>query len=469
MCAGWYNAPMAAKMQNALLKLKELEPTITLKLETYNGWSNKATFIDIEFGEWEQTPKRIYMERRQHPKRAALTRAETNIKKYGVANVFAADIIKNKIKESCLKNLGVPSPAMNENIKQKIKATNNLRYGGNAPMNSSVIKEKAALSRNQYSLSDGRKLSTVCKEKGIGVTSALRIMHKCGILEVEKFINNFDSSNSITYIEQKVLSIPGTTRWNKKAIDANKLYKPDIKINDTLYIDVDGLYWHSDAVENHTSDKNYHFDKRKAFNAAGVQIMQFREDEIRDKFDIVKSIIAVKMNKSVDRFHARKLTAKTVSSSEAKEFFTDTHLMGWHKSKVIGLYNGHTLVCALSYKIKSGILDIVRFSSKKFTVVNGGLSKLISIVEKYNGVHTVQSWVDLRYGNGDSLLKCNLIPVREVLSWKWTDKYDTYNRLACKANMDHRKLTEKQHAEELKWFKIYDAGQRLFVKKVNNG
>jgi len=28
--------------------------------------------------------------------------------------------------------------------------------------------------------------------------------------------------------------------------------------------------------------------------------------------------------------------------------------------------------------------------------------------------------------------------------------------------MDDRKLSEKKHAEELGWFKIYDAGQRLF-------
>jgi sulfur relay (sulfurtransferase) DsrF/TusC family protein len=31
--------------------------------------------------------------------------------------------------------------------------------------------------------------------------------------------------------------------------------------------------------------------------------------------------------------------------------------------------------------------------------------------------------------------------------------------------MDERKLTQKQYADELKLFKIYDAGQRLYVKK----
>ena len=32
------------------------------------------------------------------------------------------------------------------------------------------------------------------------------------------------------------------------------------------------------------------------------------------------------------------------------------------------------------------------------------------------------------------------------------------------ANMDDRKLTEKEHAIELGWVKIYDAGQRLYVR-----
>ena len=42
----------------------------------------------------------------------------------------------------------------------------------------------------------------------------------------------------------------------------------------------------------------------------------------------------------------------------------------------------------------------------------------------------------------------------------------TYNRLRCRANMDNRKLSEKEYSEELGWERIYDAGQRLYIKSL---
>ena len=74
------------------------------------------------------------------------------------------------------------------------------------------------------------------------------------------------------------------------------------------------------------------------------------------------------------------------------------------------------------------------------------------------------SWVDLRYGNGDSLKKVGFKIEKETLGWKWTDLHNTYNRLKCRANMDERCLTQAEHASELGWVKIYDAGQRLYAK-----
>jgi hypothetical protein len=58
----------------------------------------------------------------------------------------------------------------------------------------------------------------------------------------------------------------------------------------------------------------------------------------------------------------------------------------------------------------------------------------------------------------------SLINITE--GWGWTDYKTTFNRLYCRANMDDRKLTEKQHAEELGLCRIYDAGQAKYVKKI---
>ena len=93
-------------------------------------------------------------------------------------------------------------------------------------------------------------------------------------------------------------------------------------------------------------------------------------------------------------------------------------------------------------------------------------SKLLKSITSSGKFAKVESWVDLRYGNGVSLEKLGFKVSHETLGWKWTDFKNTYNRLKCTAKMDERELSQKEYAEELKWHKIYDAGQRLYTKAI---
>jgi hypothetical protein len=122
----------------------------------------------------------------------------------------------------------------------------------------------------------------------------------------------------------------------------------------------------------------------------------------------------------------------------------------------------------MSYRLVGRRLIIERLSSELDTVVIGGFSKMLSYLERnlYGKYDEIHYWVDLRYGVGSFLLQHGFKKDHDVLSWKWTDNKATYNRLACRANMDSRCLSEKEHAKELKWSKIYDAGQRLYIKKL---
>jgi len=52
-------------------------------------------------------------------------------------------------------------------------------------------------------------------------------------------------------------------------------------------------------------------------------------------------------------------------------------------------------------------------------------------------------------------IRCKYKPNDKFYGFCWTDYYNTYNRLKC---------TTKQKAEQLKWKRIYDAGQRCYVK-----
>jgi len=256
--------------------------------------------------------------------------------------------------------------------------------------------------------------------------------------------------------------------WDKK-FDKGKypdlLYRPDFKLSKTAALNVDGLYWHSNERQ---KDNKYHYNMRIEYEKRKLRIFQFREDEVKSKLPIIRSIINNNLNKTSIRIGARKCTIKKVAVDQAKEFLNKNHIKGYKASNHVGLYYKENLVCLMSYMYQNNkngrYLKIDRFCSIINTNVMGGFSKLLSWVENNTEKLSVYYWVDLRYGTGAFLLNHRFVLEKETLGWEWTDFSCTYNRLSCRANMDERRLSQRRHAEELGWYKIYDAGQRLYIK-----
>jgi len=239
----------------------------------------------------------------------------------------------------------------------------------------------------------------------------------------------------------------------------NLKYKPDFKLSDKCAINVDGLYWHSEVH----SKKKYHFDMRKDYESLGLRVFQFRGDEINYKLNIVNSIVNNYLGNS-EKVYARKTKVKGINHDLAKRFLKSNHLMGSTKAKHIGLFYRDELIMIFSYKMYKESMKVERLCSKAGTMVVGGFSKLLKFAERKHNPRKIKYWVDLRYGTGSYLTKFGFVHQRDTLGWKWTNFEKTYNRLKCRANMDERKLSEKEHAEELGWYRIYDAGQRLYIK-----
>ena len=138
--------------------------------------------------------------------------------------------------------------------------------------------------------------------------------------------------------------------------------------------------------------------------------------------------------------------------------------MGYSPSTSFGLYFQGELISVMSVKRKKGMLEIIRFASKIDMAVQGGFSKLLSHIEKIYRLD-IMSFCDRRYSSGKSYLKCGFKLEGTTLGWSWTDKYNKYHRMKCRANMDSRKLSQAEHASELQWYKLYDAGQDKYTKK----
>jgi transposase len=437
---------------------------------------------------------------------------KTNMDRYGVPYTTICPEVVEKMNSSMIERYGVKYPAESKEILEKMFKTNIEKYGSRSPFGNSDVYKKGYEKNMELhgglgygSTKTGEKITATMLEK-YGVEHIMQSDIMCkksintkltngaiepfnGMTKVDaakkyevgysyfkhilknnpnitedelKNIKN-DLEDSKTNIEVIMEGLIGFKKYNKrfdKELYPELTYRPDFKLNDKLAINTDGLYWHSDE----NVDKSYHFNMRKDFEDSGLRIMQFYSNEITNKSNIVKSIIFNSLGKS-ERYFARKLKIKEISGKEAECFLNDNHIMGYKSSKSVVLVdNNEKIKMIMTYRVVKNILKIERMCSEVGTTVVGGFSKLLSYIEKITTFDSIEYWVDLRYGTGNFLLNHNFIHKKDTQGWRWTDRKNTFNRLKCTANMDERNLTEKEHASELGWSRIYDAGQRLYVK-----
>lgn len=413
-------------------------------------------------------------------KEAREKRINTCLEKYGSNHHTQHPSVKNKARETNLQKYGSPSPSGNPNIIEKIKKTNMDRFGAenwmSNPENAKLVGKKVRQARRNkglQTLKDGRPLVDVCKEHGVLPTSARNIIKKRGEDIFYAWLNRDIKSQSSLELDVVQRFKEAGLRadiYNKiplKLKNNNCRYKPDIIIRgdkSSIYVDIDGLYFHS---EKRKIDSAYHLKKQKAFKLAGLPYLQIRQDECYgDSLGIVMNMLTSRLGSNT-RIFARSTKAQIVGAKTATDFYKDNHLMGAHRtSKSIALFHKGEIVMMLSYRKVKGTIDLSRVASKGGHTIVGGLSKLLSKID-LKGVEMIQSFVDLRYADGHSLIKNGFKLQSVTLGWKWTDGKFTYDRSFCKANMDGRELTEKEHASEMKLYKIYDAGQAKYVKRVN--
>lgn len=167
-----------------------------------------------------------------------------------------------------------------------------------------------------------------------------------------------------------------------------------------LGIEINGNYWHSEIFR----DKWYHYNKTILATEIGIELLQFFEDEVIEKEDIVKSMISAKlgMNKTI---FARKCILKEVNNSTKNEFLIENHLKGkCPSSHNLGLFHDEELVALMTFGrsrfSKITEWELLRYVSKVYVNVVGGASKLL---RHFTRTHTgsIISYADLRYSSGN--------------------------------------------------------------------
>jgi hypothetical protein len=365
-------------------------------------------------------------------------RQQTNLAKYGSTNFLTSEAGTKIVNEMSLRLFGTPYPFQNK--EHRLKA---IEYQTRILSCGTLIHEFVAQHSNS---------------KYINRYLAYKVFDELGEQAFVDFCNKAPFQTILEHVTQKLLQASYYNRFPSKELR----YKPDFIIQENskeVYINVDGLYWHSELEKLYT----YHSRLRKEFQKHEKRILQFREDEINNKPEIVSSIVANIVGRQMHKFNARSCNIRKVDSNESAIFLENNHLMGKISAITYGLYYQDTLLSVIAIKRKEEDIEIARFGSKNFCNIRGGFSKLLKfVIKKYNPKKII-SFCDLRYADGHSYEKLGFKLESISQGWQWTDFQNTFNRRKCRANMDERGLSEREYANEKGWAKIYDAGQAKYV------
>jgi hypothetical protein len=210
--------------------------------------------------------------------------------------------------------------------------------------------------------------------------------------KLEEIVRDYLNKNNIKHIDNDRKILDG------KEID---LYLPEFNLG----IEINGNYYHSENAGE--KDRHYHLDKMKLSYQKNVKLLQFFEDEIILKTDIVFSRLS-SMLKTNDLIFGRKCQINEVNKKVSTQFLNENHLQGNSIDKHrFGLFYNNELVSLMTFGKKRKVLgnknntvdeyELIRFCNKKNITVVGGFSKLLKFFVKTFNPKKIETYADIRW------------------------------------------------------------------------
>lgn len=295
----------------------------------------------------------------------------------------------------------------------------------------------------------------------------------CDTFTIARFLaqEGVDRVHKRSYIEHKIHNIVdefGIKRIiNKRTYMGNGLEIDVFLPEHNIGIEVNGIWAHS--YYSGKKHRKYHYNKFKDAESNGITLLQFWEDDINEKLDIVKSMISSRCGIVNYRYYARKCTLRDVSNRELSSFCTENHIQGAPSrgTRGIGLFYNEELVSTIGYTITKDKTTINRFCSKLNTSVVGGFTKLLKRVP--GSIIVTYSSNDI--SNGNLYAKSGFINTKEHTSDMWyTDYKKILNRQKyMKKNLPHiledydEDKTEVENMIQNGYDVIYKSGTKTWV------
>jgi len=248
-------------------------------------------------------------------------------------------------------------------------------------------------------------------------------------------------------------------------------YIPDKKIG----IELNGLYWHSEKfIKN-----SYHLDKLNRCNEKDIKLIQFFEDEVNEKPEIVKSMILNIIGETKNKIFARKCVIKEITYKESISFLNENHMQGNCMSLLrYGLFYNNELVSLMTFgrlranlgnkNKKESEYELLRFCNKLNTSVTGGASKLLKYFIEKNQISELSSYCDRRFSSGNLYEKLGFDFIHNskpnyfyMVKNKRENRFKYRKDMLVKEGFDPSK-SESEIMKERGINRIYDCGTKLY-------
>lgn len=351
---------------------------------------------------------------------------QTCLEKYGAENPLQCDEIKAKSRQTCLEKYGSTNPFGSEIVQERIKVTNLEKYGVEYSGAAAEVKEKIRMSlKEKYGVESTLDLPQTksnliqnCKKRSLEKYKEFldvvpgEYVVKCPHPECTKCSEKyyqvprtvfFDRRRDKTEPCTRILPVKdktwgsGIERDIRLILDKHNIEyicndrsligpkEVDIYIpSKNIAIECNGVYTHCSIRK----ESSYHRNKSKLCEDQGVQLLHIWEDQIKNKIDIVESIILSKLGIYQTKIYARKCEVKYVPTKQCHQFLRDNHIQGKSNSSIkLGLYYDGELVSLMTFcqkralsgnkKRNDGEWELIRFCNKLHTTVVGGASKLL--------------------------------------------------------------------------------------------
>lgn len=248
----------------------------------------------------------------------------------------------------------------------------------------------------------------------------------------------------------------------------------DIYIPDrNLAVEVNGLYWHSEA---RGRGRDYHLAKTLECAEKGVQLIHIFESEIRDKTEIIESMILSRVGKA-KKIYGRKTECRRIEDAKVVRAFLDkNHIQGDLRTigAAYGLYRGDTLVSVATFgkaRYSQHEWECLRFCSKLGHNIMGGFSKMFKAFVTDADPKSVITYSDLRFGTGKVYEKAGFehshdsTPNYFYIVDGNLESRVKYQKHKLEGNLENfdPELTERENMANHRYHRIWDCGNRVYV------